>query len=1190
MTRRILAVFLTVIMIFTFVPVSVFAVTGDQTAADGIYSSMLTGYKKGEAKYTATLGVEVENGKITSLWLSNVSKDKMFKAFNSVNWQEFVGIPATYNAVSAVEDSTTSSGVDTVSSATTNASGSSSSKYSVNLKETILKALSSAPQSASSVSSASDSDTVYTGSSTVDAYSLTLNVAVDSDGKITDIAVADGSTGNWDSVLAAAKNSYVGQSTGNAKSSVDAVSGATKYSAAFNTALSSALSTTAGTESGSADSGQSITTYTGNGGVQNITIQVGETIKLVSSYSTSSSRQWTTSEWDGDTQLYTDDSDENGNTITVIGTANSGDAVQTYKYYGKWLSTNSEEFRIKVEGTAAEEPQAETVEAPAHVKSITPDGAADNYTIKLNVTGKDITSSSTTTTPGETVDKGTNLVMVIDISASIIGKESALNSAIKSLVSGLPDNSQVGIVTFNESASMSKVYSKNNISGLSFSGVENAGTKMATGISAATSLLNGSGWSNANNNKAMVIISDFDADDYADSINNAKTAKNGGIKIYSVKVDASAVGAASTTELTTDNRDASVQAFTRYVSSQYSTASAVNNSMFGMFNQATVTAGTADNSAAYVYGAGGGNWDTIFAEIKETQQITETTEITLHTKGVVIQDVLSDYVEFSGSAPGYGITVDGLKSSQYTVSVDEKTAKVTFSSDFELTDGTIYTVNIPVKPTAKAQTEANAASASQTTFPSNMGATLIYQYGDNTADTVAYAESPVITVLKENTFTLNYDANGGTGAPDSQTQTAKSSSYDFTISSTEPTREGYTFGGWQEEDDDKETVYQAGSTVTVYDATTLKAIWTGNTYTVTWLDDNGTELEKDENVSYWAAPSYDGEPPVKSADAQYTYTFSGWNKELVSVTEDVTYTAVYESTLRSYTVTWLDEDGTTVLKEDTVTYGETPSYTGETPTKQGDAQHSYVFAGWTPEITVVTGNVTYTAQYTESNNSYTVRFLNWNDEVLSSQAYPYGAAPDKPENPTRAESIDETTGVKTVYTFTGWDKEISAVTGDTDYKALYSEIKMYRIFIADYAKTAVVNGVVSEGYYIGEVKFTVSAEQAVAFGIDNKDDTYTRLYCTANEDNTYTFTITVEDADVYLVEGYKGDVNLDGKVTLKDSTIVKQVVADIYETENLNKFIGNTDKNESLNLKDSTIIKQSVADIYTIEWDADSAA
>ena len=124
-----------------------------------------------------------------------------------------------------------------------------------------------------------------------------------------------------------------------------------------------------------------------------------------------------------------------------------------------------------------------------------------------------------------------------------------------------------------------------------------------------------------------------------------------------------------------------------------------------------------------------------------------------------------------------------------------KTVTVTFSSTLELADGVTYTVNIPVRPSADAQKAANESGAQQSVFPSNQGAVLTYQYGDSTAD-AAYAEAPTITVLKENTFTLSYDANGGTGAPDAETKTVKASSCAFTVSAAEPEKEGCTFGGW----------------------------------------------------------------------------------------------------------------------------------------------------------------------------------------------------------------------------------------------------------------------------------------------------------------------------------------------------------------------------------------------------------
>ncbi len=149
-------------------------------------------------------------------------------------------------------------------------------------------------------------------------------------------------------------------------------------------------------------------------------------------------------------------------------------------------------------------------------------------------------------------------------------------------------------------------------------------------------------------------------------------------------------------------------------------------------------------------------------------------------------------------------------------------------------------------------------------------------------------------------------------------------------------------------------------------------------YTVTWVDGDGKVIETDENVVVGTVPTYDGETPTKTATAEYTYTFTGWDPEVVAVTGDAEYTAQFEATKNSYTITFVDENGTE-LQSSEVAYGSQVVYPTN-PAKAYDGDNHYSFAGWkTSDGTVINpgtasllviGDATYTATYTATAHSY----------------------------------------------------------------------------------------------------------------------------------------------------------------------------------------------------------------------------
>ena len=185
--------------------------------------------------------------------------------------------------------------------------------------------------------------------------------------------------------------------------------------------------------------------------------------------------------------------------------------------------------------------------------------------------------------------------------------------------------------------------------------------------------------------------------------------------------------------------------------------------------------------------------------------------------------------------------------------------------------------------------------------------------------------------------------------------------------------------------------------------------------------------------------NYTGETPLKEQDAQYSYTFIGWaltpNSETVTnnvldhIVADRNVYAVYSKTIRTYTVTWKNNNGTVLETDTEVPYGTTPQYNSATPTYQGQSS-----TGWDPAISSVTGNITYTAIYLPM---YTVQWKNNNGTTLETDYYVVQGRTTQYNGTTPVHSSGNTER----YEFIGWSPDASKtpVTADMICTAIYKD-------------------------------------------------------------------------------------------------------------------------------------------------------
>ena len=363
-------------------------------------------------------------------------------------------------------------------------------------------------------------------------------------------------------------------------------------------------------------------------------------------------------------------------------------------------------------------------------------------------------------------------------------------------------------------------------------------------------------------------------------------------------------------------------------------------------------------------------------------------------------------------------------------------------------------------------------------------------------------------------YTLSYNANGGSGAPSSQT-----GSTSYTISSTKPTRSGYTFLGWSTSSSATSATYSAGGSITLTANTTLYAVWSKNPYTVTLY--SGTNkatsktIETTGNLTFVAPASVSG------------WTTLGWRKDTTAstaaysstgsttVSGNSTFYAVYSKPL---SVTYNANGGSGAPSSQSVTryynsYGNysTASLTlsSTKPTRSG-----YTFLGWSTSSSAT--SATYSAGGSITLTTNTTLYAVWSKNQPTTYTLSYnansGSGAPSSETDSTSYTISSTVPTRFGYTFLGWSKSNSATSATYepgDRISLSSNTTLYAVWKAATSISANTNISTTISFSYQEIyyTFTPSSNGDYIFESSGSLDSKIHLYSSsgseiANDDDS----------------------------------------------------------------------------------------
>lgn len=219
-----------------------------------------------------------------------------------------------------------------------------------------------------------------------------------------------------------------------------------------------------------------------------------------------------------------------------------------------------------------------------------------------------------------------------------------------------------------------------------------------------------------------------------------------------------------------------------------------------------------------------------------------------------------------------------------------------------------------------------------------------------------------------------------------------------------------------------------------------------NKYEVIWK--SGSDILKKETLEYGSLPSYNEIPFIESTE-KYTYKFIGWDKEIATLTSNITYNAVFEQVINKYEVKWLVDNN--VIKTDMIEYGQLPIF-NDIPVKETTDKYSYKFKSWDKPITTVTCDISYIAIFDEVINQYSISFYDEDGSTLLEKVtVNYGENVVYPQrNPIKNATESHT------FVFDKWvtvkngiiEDELTNVVKDRNVYASYiSEIRKVTVYI-----------------------------------------------------------------------------------------------------------------------------------------------